>query len=223
MFESLAIHRRQEMWRAIRWSAMLFGGFVIVTEQVLTRSYLYRFDHFVRAGRHFRFRGIYSHALLGLDDLGLRWFTATVLLISAAIIGYRFKSFRPFNLSLLSLILLNGVVGVAKISFGRAKPRLAADLLHSGGLSYPSGHAANALVSWGLLSYLIFRYTHREPFTGLKLHWLAALITVIVCIVSLLRNTHWFSDLLGGCLLGGALLVFVIAVDRSIPSKKQPS
>jgi membrane-associated phospholipid phosphatase len=41
--------------------------------------------------------------------------------------------------------------------------------------------------------------------------------------VSLIRNTHWFSDLIGGVFIGGSLLVAVIAIDRFFPSKKQPS
>jgi membrane-associated phospholipid phosphatase len=90
-------------------------------------------------------------------------------------------------------------------------------------MSYPSGHAANALISWGLLSYLVFRYTKRDPFQGIELGWLAGLITLAVCIVSLIRRTHWFSDLLGGVLLGGAILLALIAIDRFVPSKKQPS
>ena len=118
---------------------------------------------------------------------------------------------------------LNLVVGLAKLGFGRTKPRLNVDLLHFGGLSYPSGHAANALLTWGLLSYLIFRYTHKEPFEGMRLTWLVVLITTSVCVVSLFRNTHWLSDLIGGLFIGGALLVAVIAVDRFVPSQKQPS
>jgi membrane-associated phospholipid phosphatase len=46
---------------------------------------------------------------------------------------------------------------------------------------------------------------------------------VAVCLVSLYRNTHWFSDLLGGLFIGAALLVGIIAVDRSIASERQPS
>jgi membrane-associated phospholipid phosphatase len=42
-----------------------------------------------------------------------------------------------------------------------------------------------------------------------------------VCVVSLLRNTHWFSDLFGGLLLGGSLLVLIIAIDRYFPSDSQ--
>ncbi len=222
-FDKLPTERKAEMWKAIRGSIWLFFGFVIVTQQVLTKGYLYQFDQWVRHLKRHTFKGTSSHLLLAVDDLGLRGFTATVLLISAALIGYRFKSWRPFNLSILSLLLLNGVVGLAKLSFGRVKPRLADNLFQITGMSYPSGHAANALLTWGLLAYLIFRYTNRKPFVGMRLDPLVALITLGVCTASLLRNTHWFSDLLGGVLLGGSLLVFVIAVDRAIHSEKQPS
>ncbi len=223
MFRNLSLERKAEMWKAIRGSIWLFFGFLIVTQQVLAKGYLFQFDHWVKQLKRHTFRGFSSHLLLAIDDMGLRGFTATVLILSSLLIGWRFRSWRPFNLSILSLLLLNGVVGIAKLAFHRVKPRLANDLLHTSGLSYPSGHAANALLTWGLLAYLIFRYTHKEPFVGMRLDWLVAVITLSVCTVSLMRDTHWFSDLLGGLLLGGSLLVFVIAVDRAVPSVKQPS
>ena len=215
--------RRHEMFHAMRVSGLLLLGFIIVTEQVLTRGYIYRIDHNIEDLKHHTFRGTSSHILLAIDDLGLRWFTATFLLVSAAIIGWRFKSFRPFNLSVLALLALNGVVGVCKLVIGRTKPRLYVDALHANGMSYPSGHASNALISWGLLAYLIYRYTNRAPFQGLRLYPLVGIITGSVFIVSLIRKTHWFSDLLGGVFIGGALLVAIIALDRFIPSEKQPS
>ena len=190
---------------------------------MLTKSYLYRLDHKIKAIKHHTFKGLPSHVLLALDDLGLRSVTATCLLVTAVIVGYRFKSWRPINLSIAALLLLNGVVGISKLLFGRTKPRLQLDLLHDGGLSYPSGHAANALLTWGMLSYLIYRYSQKAPFKGLRLDWLVGLITSLVCVVSLIRNTHWFSDLLGGVLLGGSILVFLIAADRAWPSDRQPT
>ena len=90
-------------------------------------------------------------------------------------------------------------------------------------MAYPSGHISNAILTWGLFAYIIFRYTHRAPFEGLRLYWLVALITIAVGLVSLLRNTHWLTDLIGGMFLGGAILVLVVAIDRFIPSSKQPS
>jgi len=215
--------RRSEMKRAIWISLALFVGFLVTTEQVLTKSWLFRIDHHIVAMKHHTFRGMSSHLLLAMDDLGLRSLTATVLIASAVLIGWRFKSYRPFNLSVLALLALNGVVGISKILFGRTKPRLHLDELHMGGMSYPSGHAANVLISWGLLAYLIYRYTKRPPFKGIQLTWLVVLLTATVSIVSLIRNTHWLSDLIGGIFLGGSILVAIIAIDRFFPSEKQPS
>ena len=220
--EQLA-RRRQEMFHALRVSGLLFLGFAFITQQVLTRGWLYELDHYILNLKNPQFDGLASHILIALDDLGLRWLTSTILLISSAIIGWRFKSFRPFNLSLLAILSLNLVVGATKLIIGRTKPRLYIDVLQAGGMSYPSGHASNALLSWGLLAYLIYRYTNRAPFQGLKLYPIVGLITATVVVVSLIRNTHWFSDLLGGVFIGAALLVAIIAVDRFVPSEKQPS
>jgi membrane-associated phospholipid phosphatase len=215
--------RRAEMNRALKWSVALLCGFLLVTHQIIINGPLVHLDAIIANAHRPRLSDGLNDFLMLIDDLGLRGVTATVLLISAFLISRRFKSFRPLNLSILSLVSLNVVVGLAKLGFGRTKPRLNVDLLHFGGLSYPSGHAANALLTWGLLSYLIFRYTHKEPFEGMRLTWLVVLITTSVCVVSLFRNTHWLSDLIGGLFIGGALLVTVIAVDRFVPSQKQPS
>ena len=165
-----------------------------------------------------------SHLLLALDDLGLRSLTATCLLVTAVLITYKYKSWRPINFSLAALLLLNGVVGVAKIVFGRTKPRLNVDIYHSGIVgSYPSGHSSNALLTWGALAYLIYRYTAFGAKRSLALYSIVGVITATVCLVSLIRNTHWFSDLIGGVFLGGSILVFLIAADRAWPSLRQPS
>jgi len=122
------------------------------------------------------------------------------------------------------LLLLNLTVGASKFLFGRSKPSTGFDLFFTdSGLSYPSGHAANAILSWGMLAYLIFRYSHKEPFEGMRLTWFVSIVTTGVCLASLYRNTHWFSDLLGGLFIGSALLVAIIAIDRSITSDRQPS
>lgn len=216
--------RRHEMAVALRWSAGLFVAFVLVTLDVLFEGLLWRVDQFIAEIDRPKLSGFTEFLILRIDDLGLRWVTATILVIAAVLIGRRFKSWRPLNLSILSLLFLNLFVGAAKIGFGRCKAREDFDIcMFTGGMAYPSGHTANALVTWGLFAYIIFRYTHRDPFEGLRLYWLVGVITVAVCMASLIRNTHWFTDLIGGMFLGGAILVLVVAVDRFIPSDKQPS
>jgi membrane-associated phospholipid phosphatase len=216
-----AQNRRRQMDRALRWSLLLFFGFLAVTQQVLTNGPLVAYDRELNSQPKPQFEGFSGFVLRRLDDLGLRGVTATVLLIAAAFIAYNFKTWRPLNLAVLSLLLLNVTVGGSKILLGRTKPRDGFDLLHAGGMSYPSGHASNAVLSWGILAYLIYRYAKVDRYQGRLASAGVAFITITVCTVSLIRHTHWFSDLLGGVFIGSALLVAVIAVDRYVPSKSQ--
>ena len=153
--------------------------------------------------------------------MGARWLTSTVLLIAAAFIAYKFKTKRPLILAAISLLLLHLIVGAVKLLLGRTKPRDGFDLLHAGGMAYPSGHASNVVLGWGLLAYLIYRYAKVDRYQGRLASAAVALISVVVCAVSLIRHTHWFTDLLGGLFVGSALLVTVIAIDRYVPSKSQ--
>lgn len=220
---SQVLVRQKQMIRALRWSALFFLGFLIVTQQVITDGPLINIDRSMSAAKRPHVAHWLDFIFRKIDNLGLRGLTATVLLIAAGLIAWQFRSWRPLNLAVLSLLALNLVVGVAKLTIGRTKPRLNIDLIHAGGLSYPSGHASNALLSWGMLAYLIYRYTHRNAFHGRLLALIVSAITLGVCAVSLFRLTHWFSDLLGGLFIGGSLLVLIIAIDRFVPSERQPT
>lgn len=213
--------RRRQMDRALRWSLLLFFGFLVVTQQVLTNGPLVSYDKEINSQPKPQFEGLAGFILRRLDDLGLRGLTAAVLLIAASFIAYKFKTWRPLNLAMVSLFSLNLVVGTFKLFLGRTKPRDGFDLLHAGGMSYPSGHASNAVLSWGILAYLIYRYAKVDRYQGRLASAGVALISLTVCTVSLIRHTHWFSDLLGGLFIGSALLVAVIAIDRYVPSKSQ--
>ena len=213
--------RRGQMRRAFKWSASLFAGFLLVTQQVLVSGPLIEIDRWFNEADHPRFRGVSAFIIRRLDDLGLRSVSGIALLIVAIYISRRFKTWRPINLGLLAFISLNVVVGAFKYGLGRTKPRIGIDLLHAGGMSYPSGHASNAIFIWGVISYLIYRYAHVDRYRGRLASAGVATLSLTVCVVSLLRNTHWFSDLFGGLLLGGGLLVLIIAIDRYFPSDSQ--
>lgn len=217
--------RREQKNSALKLAALFIVIYAVITQQVLANSWIRRLDEWIYdRGFLIVTPGKTPTLVMLVDDLGLRSVTALVLLVTATLIGRRFKSWRPLNLSLLSLVLLNLTVGVSKLLFGRTKPHSGFDLVFTdSGLSYPSGHAANAILTWGIFAYLIFRYSHKEPFEGMRLTWFVSIITAGVCLASLYRNTHWFSDLLGGLFIGSALLVLIIAIDRSIKSDRQPS
>ena len=217
--------RKKQMNSAIKLTFLFLALYGLVTQQVLANTWIRRVDEWIYE-RDFLLitPGKTPTLVMLVDDLGLRGVTAIILLFTAVLISRRFKSWRPINLSLLSLLLLNIAVGASKLMFGRTKPSTGFDLVFTdSGLSYPSGHAANAILTWGIFAYLIFRYSHKYPFEGMRLAWFVAIVTTGVCLASIYRNTHWFSDLLGGLFIGSALLVAIIAVDRSITSDRQPS
>ena len=213
--------RHRQMRRALKWSTALFAGYLLVTLQVLTNGPLIEIDRYFNDLERPRFTGLSQFIIRRLDDLGLRSVSGIALLIVAIFIARKFKTYRPFNLGLLAFVSLNVVVGSFKYALGRTKPREGFDLLHAGGMSYPSGHASNAVLSWGILAYLIYRYAKVDRYQGRLASAGVALISLTVCTVSLIRHTHWFSDLLGGLFVGSALLVTVIAIDRYVPSKSQ--
>ena len=217
--------RRKQKNSALKLALLFIGIYGVVTQQVLANTWIRRLDEWIYNRDILLVTPGKTPTLVMLvDDLGLRSVTAIILIITSILIGRRFKTWRPFNLSLLSLILLNLSVGASKLLFGRTKPHSGFDLVFTdSGLSYPSGHAANAILTWGIFAYLIFRYSHKEPFEGMRLTWFVSIVTSGVCLASLYRNTHWFSDLLGGLFIGSALLVLIIALDRSISSDSQPS
>jgi membrane-associated phospholipid phosphatase len=213
--------RRKQFNRALKWAGLLFIGFLAVTQQVITNGPLIHLDAKIFNAKRPTLTSLERLILLRVDNLGLRGVTATILLITAFFIARRFKSWRPLNLSVLAVLALNLVVGLAKLGVGRTKPKLNVDLVYAGGLSYPSGHASNAILTWGVLAYILYRYSHPDAWHPHAMGLLAGAISLGVCIVSAFRNTHWLSDLLGGLFIGGALLVMVIAVDRFVPSQKQ--
>ena len=213
--------RHRQMRRAFKWSAFLFTGFLAVTFQAANYGSITEVDRFFNDLSRPKFSGISEFAIRRLDDLGLRSVSGIALLIVAVYISQKFKTWRPINLGLLSFISLNLVVGAFKYGLGRTKPRDGLDLFGVGGMSYPSGHASNAIFIWGVIAYLIYRYAHVDRYRGRMASAGVGLLATTVCLVSLVRNTHWFSDLFGGLLLGGALLVLIIAIDRYFLSDSQ--
>jgi membrane-associated phospholipid phosphatase len=216
----LLAHQREELSRSFTWAAFASSGFLFVTYQVVTAGWLITIDDKIATVDRYKFPDWVYFVLRRIDDLGLRGLSAVAILLLSAYLWRRFNTFRPILLSVVALLALNGVVGVFKLFIGRTKPRLNMDILNFGGMSYPSGHISNAVLIWGLFAYLVYQYLWSEPKSAKYLITIVSSVTTAIMVVSLFRNTHWFSDLIGGVFLGGALLIGVIALDRVIPSRK---
>ena len=92
----------------------------------------------------------------------LALFATFALPVLAATVFYvyrRTRSWRPVAVAAVSVFMLNLVVLILKLGFGRSWPRTADPSFFTGGMAYPSGHSANIVLVYGLAAYLLSNYT----------------------------------------------------------------
>lgn len=97
------------------------------------------------------------------------------------------------------------------------RPRPPADLVGlahlPGGLGFPSGHAFQSLVVFGILIYLASVFISRvwlRRFVQASL----ALLVLAIGVSRVYLGAHWPSDVLGGYLLGGFFLALLLRTSR---------
>ncbi len=213
-------HLERSVSLLIRNAAIAMGAFTYITFDVLHSGPLTELDATIARWQRPDLPAWGDWVVYNLDHLGLRGLTALFLLSLSIYLGRKFRTWRPINLSIVSLLALNLVVGLAKLEFGRTKPKLQIDLLDAGGMSYPSGHASNAILTWGLFAYLAVKYSAPSQLRTRIGTWSVVATTLLVVLVSLFRNTHWLSDLIGGVSIGAALLMLIVAIDRLVSSSR---
>ncbi|MEU3227177.1 phosphatase PAP2 family protein [Streptomyces sp. NPDC006976] len=131
-------------------------------------------------------------------------------LIAVAVVALWWRGARPLAVwvaatTVVSSLLQQGI----KAAVGRHRPRWPDPVDSASYAAYPSGHAMTATVSCGLLLWLL----HRSGVRGRL--WRAAVGAAAVSVagVGLTRlylGVHWPSDVLGGWLLGAALVALAV-------------
>jgi membrane-associated phospholipid phosphatase len=159
------------------------------------------------------------------QDLGLGIFaylgSIELTLVIAALLGFAlFRGLRLLAILPVAVILvatgleLLGKLVVPSVPPGRALQRFP-DILPAldhdvGKYSFPSGHVLRATIAYGLVLYLAERW---ELF-GRDSSRLSPILVLVVFLVGysvVYLGWHWFSDALGGLLLGLTLLFGLIA------------
>jgi membrane-associated phospholipid phosphatase len=121
---------------------------------------------------------------------------------------------RPLITFGLATLLLNASVGSVKTVIGRLGPlQLGPAAVHRGastifadGTIFPSGHTANAVVTWGLLAWLARE--HRRLWAVVS-----AVLAGSIGLTTIYLGTHWVSDVLAGWAAGGLVLLAVPALE----------
>ncbi|WP_073948961.1 phosphatase PAP2 family protein [Streptomyces kebangsaanensis] len=196
---------RMSRHRFVLFSATL-AFYLSIVWAVVTTSWLVRLDWQIMFFRPYQ-QWPEIHAFLDYYVvLGQRGPTAVMVAAWLGWRSWRQHTLRPLLTLATSLLLLNVTVGAAKIGMGRLGPHYATVIgsneMGLGGDIFPSGHTANAVVTWGILAYLASTPTARR--------WLSALSAVIalgVGLTTVYLGTHWLSDVLLGWAAGLLILL----------------
>lgn len=188
----------------------LFGGtsafYLAIVVAVLASTWLVIIDWKVMLFRPYQ-QWPELHAFLDyFVVLGQRGPTAVMVAAWLGWRSWRQHTLRPLLVLGVSLLLLNTTVGAVKIGLGRLGPHYATQVgspeLFAGGDIFPSGHTANAVVTWGILAYLA-----TTPLTRRYLSALSATVSLGVGLTTVYIGTHWLSDVLLGWAAGLLILL----------------
>lgn len=180
--------------------------YVIVVGAVLSTSWLVRLDWQVMLLRPYK-QWPDLHAFLDyFVVLGQRGPTAVGIAAWLGWRSWRQRTLRPLLVMGTALLLLNVTVGAAKLGMGREGPHYATVLgsneMFLTGDIFPSGHTANAVVTWGILGYLA-----TTPQARRILSVIAAVFALGVGTTTVYLGTHWVSDVLLGWAAGLLILL----------------
>lgn len=207
-------HRRVRLWSGLLGAASFLLAFLVLT--VLIPGPLRPLDLLFNDFRGQNFDAVRPY-LQVLDRVGQRAICVPILVAVAAWASYRAKTKRPLIVTALSLIALNSFVALFKFGLARGAPLDNEPDFLVNGVMYPSGHAANVLLVYGLAVYIWCRYTDATRRT----YWLSvvtvAILTLVMFMTSLSLRWHWFTDLVAGLLVGAATLRATVVIDRAVP------
>ncbi|HEY5833808.1 phosphatase PAP2 family protein [Streptomyces sp.] len=195
------------MSRTREW---LFGltlaVYVAIVAGVLTTSKLVTLDWQVMLWRPYK-QWPQIHAYLDyFVVLGQRGPTAVMVLAWLGWRAWRHRTLHPLLVLGTALLLLNVTVGAVKYGLGRLGPHYATTVgsseMFAGGDIFPSGHTANAVVTWGVLAYLATTPQARRLGSVAS-----ALLSLGVGATTVYLGTHWVSDVLLGWAAGLLILL----------------
>jgi undecaprenyl-diphosphatase len=134
-----------------------------------------------------------------------------VVLVAAACVSWRCRSFAPFLHAAITLATFLIFIRIFKDTAGRAAPWTgAAGALTSD--SFPSGHTATAVITSGLLFGMLGGV---GPGTVL-----GAVVGAAVGMAVIVPGHHWLSDVLESWLLAMAVLVLSLDVLRKTMTER---
>lgn len=162
-----------------------------------------------------------------IDPIASQAVVIPILGVTAAILSMQHRTWRPLLIAAAAEIGVVGMVGAMKVIIARPSPVLEdPSFFHGGifsqggyGIIYPSGHAAQSIALYGILVFLLSRYTQTSKTTLNLLSVGVGIIAAVTMVSSIYLGWHWTTDLLAGFVTGGLVLRGTVYFNNMIPSR----
>lgn len=129
------------------------------------------------------------------------------LVVAAALF---FSNYREYSALVVGAMGGDAVILLITKTFIQS-PRPADALVYDASNSFPSGEVTSCIVLFGMLAYLVWQVRGNSEAKSFSAAFSFAMFSV-VSLDRIYLNVHWFTDVLGGCLLGAFWLTFSILV-----------
>jgi undecaprenyl-diphosphatase len=151
----------------------------------------------------------FFRAITNLGNPGVAFVGGLVLAVFAV-----FRS--PWTALLVLLVTLARPLAstVVKVLVDRSRPPVLA-LVHTTNSSFPSGHVLAATVFWGAIPVVMMVWVAARGFVVCAAVFASAAV-LLVAASRVYLGVHWFTDVLGGAVLGALMLVPVYRL-RAVP------
>ncbi|WP_270182714.1 phosphatase PAP2 family protein [Alkalihalobacillus sp. CinArs1] len=141
--------------------------------------------------------------LEAVSHIASKPFIVTLLVLFVIVLAFK-KNILGLITVTFAVVIGNYSYKYVKVLIQRDRPTVEGTVAE--GYSFPSGHVTMGVILYGLIVYFLFQYVTRSTFKKISL--IVALILVVVIGLSrLVTEEHYFTDVIGGYCLGGAILV----------------
>lgn len=179
----------------------LFGGLV---EDYLTHDAIVSFDQTVASTLHAAATPVVTKVFLAITALGsIEAIVPIGLAVTGLLVWRRLWLYvSGWLVALVGVVALNVLL---KQIFERPRPIFVDPIIVETSYSFPSGHAMDSLVMYGMLAYfslLIIRYWRAR----VTILFGTALLIILIGFSRLYLGVHYFSDVIAGLAAGGVWL-----------------
>jgi undecaprenyl-diphosphatase len=113
--------------------------------------------------------------------------------------------------------LVNG--GIKRV-VDRTRPDLLPPILAEAGYSFPSGQSASAMVAYGIVAVLVSRLVWLPRWVRSATAFVCGVVVGLVGLSRIYLGVHFPSDVLGGWLLGGIVVLLFAELTRTLDAPR---